>query len=552
MRIRLPIMIQDPTLSGHKALTRIVERPYLDEEGFTDGPACARVAVDDVDLATGEQRPKVAFLPPRSRCTLWRYDLASEQDIYAPNFVAVTAFGTVLRTMHMFEEPDTLGRRLTWAFDGPQLLLVPRAAEKIDARYQRLQGRLLFCYFPNPRDTSETIYTALSRDIVAHETGHAILDGIAPHLLGCATPQSRALHEAIADLVAAVMAFRSRALCEAILKETQGSIADVSAFSSIAEEFGMALQNVGYLRDLRNSLHMDDVDHTECHSLSQVLSAALYLTILGMHERWWRKFSGDSAAPDVSTSGKALAVAASHFKRMIFRPLDYLPPAEISFADYGRALLAADQASHPDDDEERQFIRAEFVRRGIVANAADLDVQTDYAHPALADVDIPSLVESDQAATAFVAGNRELFHIPPDVPFAVESRRDVTKLYYHRGGRRKQVRECLIKVQWLENEPNPLGAKWPPLREAVAGTTLAVDWNTRRVRALLTTDRRARPHEDAALQEERTALLRRWAESGILRRGGPQDNEPGVVHVNAKDGVMCLSDPTDLLRAELT
>jgi len=476
MKIRLPIMIQDPKLSGHPDLKRIVERPYVDEEAFTDGPACARVAVRDVDPATGAPQPGVPFTPPSGR-KLGRYRIADEKDIYAADFMAVSAFGTVLRTMQMFEEEDTLGRRLAWGFADPQLLIVPRAREEANAYYSRERSSLELCYFDNPHDPAHKVYTALSRDILCHETGHAILDGIAPNLLYASlddAPQAYALHESVADLVAVVMSFRSGNLRAAILKETRGSIDDVGAFSSIAEEFGQAAENLDCLRDLRTPLRIDQVKPGDGYGLSQVLSAALYKMIIGMHKRWWQKFSGEGADPDYSLSGKALGVAVEHFKRMIFRALDYLPPADVTFADYGRAIIAADQASHPEDPEERNFIRQEFAERGIVADPQALDVDTDYEHPAVKDLDLEMLVRDDSAADDFAGRNRGLLHIPAGASFSVEPRLDVTKLYYHRDGKRR-VRECLFKVWWKQNQVH-------------AGTALAIDWKTRRVRALLTSN----------------------------------------------------------------
>ena len=197
--------------------------------------------------------------------------------------------------------------------------------------------------------------------------------------------------------------------------------------------------------------------------------------IIGMHGRWWQKFSGEGAAPDYSLSGKALAIAVEHFKRMIFRALDYLPPAEVSFADYGRAIIAADQASHPDDKEERDFIRQEFTARGIVTDPKALDVETDFEHPAVKNLDLEMLVRDDATAQAFADRNRDLLHIPSGARFNVEPRLDVTKLYYHRDGQKQRVRECLFKVWWKP-------------RQISVGTTLAIDWTTRRVRALLTSD----------------------------------------------------------------
>ena len=108
----------------------------------------------------------------------------------------------------MFEEGDTLGRRLNWGFNGPQLLIVPVAGEWANAFYEREAHCLQFFYF-NSQQAGQRVYTALSHDIVSHETGHAILDGIAPDLYHSITPQSLALHEGIADLVALVIAFRT-------------------------------------------------------------------------------------------------------------------------------------------------------------------------------------------------------------------------------------------------------------------------------------------------------------------------------------------------------
>ena len=60
------------------------------------------------------------------------------------------------------------------------------------------------------------------------------------------------MHEAIADLTALVIAFRSPDLRKAVLDQERGSIASSRAFSGIAKQFGEALNGGGgdYLREL--------------------------------------------------------------------------------------------------------------------------------------------------------------------------------------------------------------------------------------------------------------------------------------------------------------
>lgn len=542
MKIRIPMMIQDPKWATLEGLERKTEKPYFEEDFFLDGPVSRRVAILDLDPTTGKLEKGVPFRPPTGSQTLWRYKLDDPDDIYARDAIALNVFGTVLLTMKMFEDPDALGRELAWGFDGPQLLVIPRAGDWPNAFYQRASRSLQFFFFPNPREEGDVVYTSLSRDIVSHETAHAILDGIAPGLYDAITPQSLALHEGVADLTAALMAFRSGYLRVRVLEKTGGSIEDASDFGSIGEEFGLARYGLGYLRDLRNDDGMGDVDHSSPHELSQVLSGALYKVMLQLHKQKWQEGSPAGEPLAFSASGFALWKAAEQFKRMILRALDYLPPGEVSFADYGRAILASDQASHPHAGEVRAWIRKEWVERGMVPSESALRVKTDYTHRALEGVDLPTLVDSDWAAYQFANENRRLLHIPADVPFVVEPRLDVSKRYYHRDGE-VEVRECLFKVRWDQTEPNSISRRWPWKRRIRIGTTLAIDWETGKIRVLLSSDRRRRQKEEEEQREDRDLFLRNLAEAGLMRLGGralAHDGQPlgSIVQAESQDGVL--------------
>ena len=527
MKVRVPLMIQDPLTSQYKGM-RLVEDFFIDEEPFfLDGPVTKRVAVLDFDAETGALRHPARFMPPTRQRKLGRYKIPEGDvegyDIRSPEFMQVSAFATVVRVLYMFEEPDALGRRIDWAFGAPQLLVVPRAGEWANAYYERDSHSLQF--FHLTLDGGEPIFTCLSRDIIAHETGHAILDGIAPDLYHAITPQSLALHEALADLTALMMAFRSHNLRSTVLDQTGGSIENSTAFSSVAEEFGRALDRegrAGYLRSLCNQRTLDPDDRSldengkanrvprnEPHALSEVLSGALFKMMVQIHNTYKQRYMEKDGTPDFSASGKALWVGAEQFKRMIYRALDYLPPGEVSFADYGRAIIAADQALYPADDEERVWVKSEFFKRRMVGDPRELDVQTNQSLDALREMDLATLVESDWAAYDFANRNRKLLRIPEGVPFSVRPRLDVTKVYYGRDGPR-QARECIFKVSWNEEERNNLGHRLPQRRQYTVGTMLAIDWETKVARALLTTDRSEQQTFD------RNEMLRKLYDDGLL------------------------------------
>ncbi|HSJ52126.1 MAG TPA: hypothetical protein VLC52_00145 [Anaerolineae bacterium] len=561
MDVRVPVMVQDPLASQAGGLALTESQTLKRESHLLDGPVSERVAVLDLDAETGLCRKGVRFRPPRGKTPgSYRLRLPTPEDLVGPGgnqFRAVNVFATVLRTMTMFEEPDTLGRRLTWAFDAPQLLLVPHAGELPNAYYERLSHSIQFFYFRADQPPYPTIYTSLSHDIIAHETAHAILDGIAPDLYSAVTPQSLALHEAIADLTSLIMAFRSGTLRRWVMDQTGGRIDNATAFSWIAEEFGRARDPLGradYLRSVFNNKTLDPDDRTldeqgrpnlvrryEPHLLCQVLTGALYTVMVNIHEQLKGQYGGDDPAARQRAAAKALYQAAQRFKRMILRALDFLPPGEVSFGDYGRAIIASDQASYPSLYRERTWICDEFVRRRMVPDRQALEVETNLEHPALRDADLEALLHDDWAAYDFANRQRELLRIPEDVPFQVRPRLDVTKLYYQGGGRRAYTRELLFKVAWEQADP-----PGRPSRLITVGTTLVVDWRTKRLRACLTTD------HSAEQQADRDLLVRHLAAEGLIRLDqhavGPDGNLlGGAVTGQTVNGLMRLHGTARLL-----
>ncbi len=508
------LMIQDPEVAEVKTIPITEGIDIADEDFFLNGPVSRRAAVLDFDPSTGQLTPGASYQPPAPGRLIGKYAPADPHNIYAADFMQINVFGTVFNTIHMFERAENLGRRVQWGFDGPQLLVIPRAGRWENAFYERESRSLQFFYF---EADGRQIQTSLSRDIVAHETGHAILDGINPSLYDAITPQSLALHEAIADLSALFVALLSDDLREAVLDHSQLSIKESSAFSSIAEEFGKRLhpeKGGGPLRNLLNDLTMDDVRGDDPHELCNVVTGALYRVLVSIHEAYRQRYAeaGMAARP---AAGKALALAGNKLRRMVIRGLDYLPPGDVSFADFGRAIIAADTAAHPDNDEERQWIIDQFVLRKMAPDEAAMREGTGDSSRKLEGADPQTLLESDWAAYQFAnqSDARRLLKIAPDVPFRVLPRLEARKTIFLGESKRGETHECLFKVAWDYTEPNAGGSVLPRFRHVTAGTTLVIDWDTGTVRARLSTDRSGQQRDG------RDRMLLRLLDEGVIRVG---------------------------------
>src|SRR5204862_3501125 len=98
-----------------------------------------------------------------------------------------------------------LGRRVGWSFRGHQLKIAPHAFAEANAFYSRRDRALLFGYFAGSK--GDTVFTCLSHDVVAHETTHALLDGLRERFRDPSSPDQAGFHEGFADAVALLSVF---------------------------------------------------------------------------------------------------------------------------------------------------------------------------------------------------------------------------------------------------------------------------------------------------------------------------------------------------------
>lgn len=553
MEVRVPVIIEDQLTQQGKGIDKLFETITIKDEYFMDGPISNRVAVLDFD-EEGKLRKGVGLVPAQGR-TKANYGKFNGMDVHHDSFVQANVFGIVYRTLEMFEEEDNLGRPVEWAFDAPQLLVVPRAGEWGNAFYQRDSRSLQFFYFSSEKKIGETIFTSLSHDIVAHETGHAILDGIAPDLYHAVSPQSLALHEAIADLTALAMSFRSRELSRTVLEQTGGHIENTTAFSTIANEFGTHLNAESYLRPLRNLKNDKKLTsgslRTDPHHLSEVLTGGLYEVMIKIYEKWLARRMAEKNHDRLQASGFSLFAAGEQFKRMVFRALDYLPPGDVSFADYGRAVIASDKTGHKRYEEERDWIAQEFVSRSIVSDTNELTepmIQPNdkrLLNDALHKVDLQQLVDSDWVAYNFVSDNRSALGIPPDISFDIRDRQKIKKAYYLEEGK-KSIAECLLKISWYTQEENPAGLGLPSRRIIPIGVTLAIDWDSKKALSYLVSDQSAQQKID------RDDMIRELQKRGLLQLTQEAFHLEGIfptskIECSVSDDIMKLKNTAHML-----
>ena len=210
---RCTIIAQDPSIKvdGH-ILTAQVSVPA---EELIAGPCGHRVNVIDYDASTNTlYQPAILSLDPDGKLldpyaiegnstppkTPKGYD---DQLLNDPRFHAQNAYAIVMRTLARFE--FALGRRVPWGSNGHQLHIAPHAFAEPNAFYSREDRGIFFGYFTG--DDGKPVFTCLSHDVIAHETTHAILDGLRARYLEPSSPDQAAFHEGFADIVALLSVF---------------------------------------------------------------------------------------------------------------------------------------------------------------------------------------------------------------------------------------------------------------------------------------------------------------------------------------------------------
>jgi hypothetical protein len=150
----------------------------------------------------------------------------------------------------MFQHGNALGRVIPWAFEGSRLILVPHAGYDQNAYYDRQSKSLQFYYYENAQGQIE--YTCRSIHIVAHEFGHALLDGIRPRLYASPSVESNAFHEFFGDLSALIVCLQDKELRQQSAKASEGEFQNATDFQQLAQRFGQALAGRPYLRSFKN------------------------------------------------------------------------------------------------------------------------------------------------------------------------------------------------------------------------------------------------------------------------------------------------------------
>lgn len=470
-------------------------RPLPSDGPLLDGPANHRLVVEDKDPKTRKKTAPIALRPPTKRGVV-SFDFDPRKKSDALSLLKVSVFTTALKTIELFEEPEAIGRRIEWAFGEFPLRLVPRAGRGKNASYNRHRRSLRFFYFKQRGDSKKQVLTAGSPDIVAHETAHAMLDGIAPYLYDSSTPHTRSLHEAVADLSAAFFTFAIKELASRILERTGGDLTQANEFGWIGEQFGTELSEKGgspYLRTLysKNSIDQNSshsVNTHEPHDLSTVFSGAVFAALITSYEAH-RKILENKMSPKAAAV-QALWFNAQIMRRILYRAMDYLPHADVNLLDVARAMISTDIAAFPDPDEaeQREALIDEFIERGIGYKRQDFMPDAITGPNPFISVDLTALVEDSAALEGFVNEHRDFLQIPLNTALLYCNCQFAEKLYIRKGNIRKTLPEWIIKISWADYTDTKDLEGLPDKLRILRGSTIVLDADSQDIKMQLNTN----------------------------------------------------------------
>jgi hypothetical protein len=448
----LTILAQDPSVKVNgKMLRAKIEVPA---EKLLPGPRGYRVSVIDYDATSHALYNPLALEPGLEGEDVDPYANPRIGDatlLDDPRFHAQNVYAIAMRILARFEL--ALGRRVPWGSYGHQLHIVPHAFAEANAFYSRDDRALFFGYFATESaagNPGPTVFTCLSHDVVAHETTHALLDGLRRRYLEPSTPDPGGFHEGFSDVVALLSVFALEEVVGAVLDGKpddkliaekfldRASLVD-SALLGLADEMGQALSGIRG-EALRRSAklkpgkdYLDDPEYAEEHMRGELLVAPMLRSFLDI---WIKRLSKigtlQKGKKDRELVVEEGARAADHLLTIAIRALDYCPPVEIDFSDYLTALLTIDREVVPDDRYGyREALLRNFASFGIEKSphTGDDGTWSRWDTPLVySRTHFDSMLRDDEEMFRFVWENRDALDLDKEGYIEVQSVRPSTRI----------------------------------------------------------------------------------------------------------------------------
>ncbi len=477
------IFAQDPSIRLDGKIVRAqIEIP---NEALQPGPRGYRVQVVDYDTSTHTLYKTVPHpsnrdddLPDDPFCKMSDGALLASPDFHAMNTYAI-----IMRTLARFEY--ALGRRVAWSFPGHQIQVAPHAFADANAFYSPEDQALMFGYF-HKHAGGGRVFACLAHDVVAHETTHALLDGLRERYIDPSSPEQAGFHEGFADIVALLSVFSLREVVGKVLDPaSHGEAISADAVSpkalrrsillGVAEQFGQELSGIRG-EALRRSVTLEpgqdyfkDAEFEEPHRLGEVLVAAIMNAFLNVWQARLAPYLRERKKVDRQRAVEEGADVAERLLTICIRAIDYCPPTDLQFGDFASALLTADWEMYPRDVKYgfRNALRASFRDYGIhptskgKSEPGAWDPPPDDQQPDYNRTHFEAMQRDRDELFRFVWENRKVFNLCEDAYTRVLSVRPCLRIGYDGFALRETVVEYLQLLSIRAEELRALKIRKP-------------------------------------------------------------------------------------------
>lgn len=338
----------------------------------------------------------------------------------------VNAHAVTYNTLDLFE--GYRGGGIEWGFRDDALDVVPHKQEGRNAYYSRWEGSTNYFWFRS-EGLDTTVKTANSSDVVAHETGHAILDGMRPGFFGGWDPETGAFHEAFGDCASMLVNLQHASNRDQVMQQTGGNLRQPNILAHLAEEFGAGVKRDNddpsddhktYLRTAINSFTYvppeqlppgrGDEDHLgqEVHSFARLFAAAFYDVLEGL---FMQSIYDERMCPR-----EALKHTADVAGPLLTRSIDLSSSQRASWREIALNMIAADQ--HLNEGRYSEAIKQAFLARDIVSPG-------DFEQEELRQASLPKLSQnqpfaSSEEAVQFVKKNGQELGLAQALPLEAQ------------------------------------------------------------------------------------------------------------------------------------